>query len=1064
MLKIYLFGNLRLSVDREPLRFAALPKTLPLWTYLLLNRYTAVPREHVAFVIWPDEDEPTARSNLRRHLHDLRRALPPAPDDAPWLLSQGDKLQWNPKAAYWLDVEEFQQSATDLTRLPEILKLYTGDLLPSLYDDWLFFDRERLRNDFFAAVEQLIRQSYLQQEYRQGVEYAMKLLNHDPLREDTLRDLMLLRYLSGDRTGALRDYKQFEQRLAEELDVAPMPETNELFRAIFQNEPSRELLPPELATQPDPVVASVAGAPESEQFSRPHNIPAALTSFIGRTEELERLSQLLRPSSPVRLLTLAGTVGSGKTRLALELARLLVDMPRGNFDDGIFFVPLGAVTDPQQVIPAIATTLAIAESGRRPLEEDVKGHLKSRQLLLILDNFEQVMPAAAQIADLLAAAPRLRVIVTSRSALHLYGEQGFSVQPLPLPASNQISLQEAATSPAMMLFVERAQAVNPAFSLNVQNIGAIAAICARLDGLPLAIELAAARSKLFSPTTLLARLSGQFDFLNSQVQQAPNRQQTLRSVVDWSYALLSPVEKALFAQLSVFSGFFTLDAVEAVVDRSRLVEPGSAVASPVELFTELSSLVDHHMLLATDPSALNGNLRFRMLLILREYAQDQMAARGEAEALRLRHAIYYAELAERAAQQFHGPQQLLWLQHLEGELDNLRNALTWTIEHAISDVALRLAAALGEFWQMRGHLHEGRQWLERVLESPQTPLYPLLRARALVAAGLLAQYRGDYIEAEKIHKESLALASPPEGGTFARRALYGLGFARLYQHHEEGRQILEQSISYSQQAGDRWGMAAAMHTLSNYAISMGEVERAREYLEESLSLYRSVGDTDCIALVLLSMANLAFNQDDYATAHTLYQRCVPIFQQFGDKHSLAFAWVNMASMELLHGNFAQAGDLAEKSLALFLEVDERWQPPRLIRMLAYVAIHQGDLKRATELCQESYSLNQALSDRRGMIACLVAFARIALEEGNVTGAARWLAAVEHYLAVYDLQLLATDAQTFEQVFTAVQGQIGSEQWEELHRQKPDRPVDTILGLHPEMWTLFGRSSDAQQLQ
>jgi DNA-binding SARP family transcriptional activator len=532
MLHIHLLGNLRIFLDQQPFRFPGLPKTLPLWAYLLLQREVALTREQVAFTLWPDEDETSARSNLRRHLHDLRRALPPAPEDRPWLLAEGAKIQWNPDADDWLDIAEFESHCQNSARLADAVALYEGDLLPGIYDDWIFFERERLRNDFFKALDQLVQQSFARQEYRQGIDFVLKLLAHDPLREDAVRDLMLLRSLSGDRSGALREYKQFEGRLATEMNVAPMPETNELYRAIVQNETIRPTTPIFAAHDLPNIVAPAAPIPHIA-----NNIPATMASFIGREEELARLCELLQPTAHVRLLTLTGTVGSGKTRLALEVAHRLLDRWPHLYPDGVFFVSLSAVTKPEGVIPAIAATLGVSESGHRPLVDDLKAFLGTRHLLLILDNFEQVNAAALSIGELLTALPHLRVLVTSRSVLHIYGEYEFPVPPLALPDSPHLNAEKIAKYSAVALFVERASAVNPQFRLDAGNAAVVAQICLQLDGLPLALELAAARCKLFTPAALLNRLSSRLDFLNSQLQRTPTRQQTLRSIIEWSHNL-----------------------------------------------------------------------------------------------------------------------------------------------------------------------------------------------------------------------------------------------------------------------------------------------------------------------------------------------------------------------------------------------------------------------------------------------------------------------------------------------------------------------------------------------
>ncbi|MBX2997308.1 MAG: tetratricopeptide repeat protein [Caldilineaceae bacterium] len=1005
MLHIHLFGNLRIFLDNQPLRFPGLPKTLPLWAYLLLQRRSALTREQVAFTLWPDEDEPVARGNLRRHLHDLRRALPPAADDRPWLLADGGKIQWNPEADFWLDVAEFEASCQDVERLADAVALYNGDLLVGIYDDWIFFERERLRNDFFMALNRLVQDSLARQEYWQGIDYVLKLLAHDPLREDAVRDLMLLRSLAGDRTGALREYKQFEGRLATELNVAPMPETSELYRAIVQNETIQR---PTSATQD---LFTVAATPTTRPEIA-HNIPATLASFIGREYELARLCDLLQPSSHVRLLTLTGTVGSGKTRLALELAHRILDKGASHYADGVYFVSLGVITEADGVIPAIADALGVNESGHRSLIDDVKAFLSSRHLLLILDNFEQVNAAATAIGELLTVVPHLRVLVTSRSVLHIYGEYEFPVPPLTLPASPHLRAEEMANCAAVALFVERASAVNPDFQLNAGNAAAVAQICLYLDGLPLALELAAARCKLFTPVALLNRLSSRLDFLNSQIQQTPTRQQTLRNVIEWSHNLLSAREKSFFAQLAVFVGDFTLEAAEFVVDRDLLLDESRPA---FDLLDGLTSLIDQNMLRSATPNPFNDDPRFRMLLILREFALEQLTQQGLYTRLARRHAHYYANLAEKASTHLQGPQQILWLEYLEAEVENLRVALAWALTNQEAEIALRLACSLGWFWANRGHLFEGQDWLTRVLALPESHCHPPLRAAALIAAARIAYFRGDYQGQAELAAESVAICTAHRLTNLLAQTLHYLGMGYLYQHdYAQAEPLLKDALGRFRQLDDRHGTAMTLAALSMLYSYYEDYPVAHAYIEESMALYRVLGDTNGVASSLLYMAALAYDEGKYADAQILFERCLPLYQPLGNKHAIAFALVNLASLAMANEENQRARDYAERALVIFEEVGERWQPPRLKRIFAYLALDEDNVEQASILCQESFRLNEELGDQRGMIASLIGFAHIAIVRNDLITAARLLQGVRLHLAAIRRPLLANDLHTFKQ--------------------------------------------------
>src|SRR6266704_3022030 len=471
-----------------------------------------------------------------------------------------------------------------------------------------------------------------------------------------------------------------------------------------------------------------------------HNLPAQLTPFLGREQEVTAACALLRRPD-VRLLTLTGTGGVGKTRLALQVATDLLD----EFADGVSFLSLAPISNPDLVIPAITQALGIKESGARPLLDHLKAFLVDKHLLLVLDNFEQVLPAAPQLTDLLAFCPALKLLVTSRATLHVQGEHEFPVPPLALPDLTQLPGPEVlAHSHAVALFLQRAQAVKPAFQVTSANARPIAEICVRLDGLPLAIELAAARSKLLSPQALLARLQHRLQVLTSGPQDAPTRQQTLRNTIAWSYDLLSAQEQRLFRWLSVCVGGCSLEAVEALC--TALDERTERVLDGV------ASLLDKNLL----QQAEGEETRLMMLETIREYGREALTVRGEVEATRQAHAVYYLALAEAAEQEWEGPREAVSFARLEQEHDNLRAAMSWLLERGEAEMALRLCAALWWFWGWSDYIYEGWSFLERALEGSEEVAVPL-RAKALWAAGNLSGYLGHFERGEALCQESLAL-------------------------------------------------------------------------------------------------------------------------------------------------------------------------------------------------------------------------------------------------------------------------------------------------------------------
>ncbi|MEA2572919.1 MAG: hypothetical protein QOH93_217, partial [Chloroflexia bacterium] len=617
-----------------------------------------------------------------------------------------------------------------------------------------------------------------------------------------------------------------------------------------------------------------------------NNLPVQPTPFIGREKEVEAACALLQREA-VRLVTLTGPGGTGKTRMAVQIGeQMLLD-----FRHGVFFVALASITDHTLVAGTIAQTLGIMEGANRPIIEGIKAYLRDRHMLLILDNFEQVVDAAPVVADIMTGAASLKVLVTSREILHLRGEHEFPVPPLTMPDTRHLPPVERLTQyEAVRLFVDRAMSLRPDFQVNEENAAAVAEICASLDGLPLALELAAARIKILSPEAMLARLQDQdagegkarLKLLVGGHRDLPTRQQTLRNTIGWSYDLLDEAERTLFRRLSVFAGGRSFEAIEAVCN--------AHAALPIDPLEGVASLVDKSLL--RQGAGPGGEERYLMLETIQEYAREKLEESGEADALQQEHAAYFLQMAERAEPQLRGSRQAEWLERLEAEHDNLRAALKWDIEQGHPEEALRLGAALVEFWKARGYLSEGRTWLEAALEISDAPTEA--RARALMAAGNLASAQGDYARASSVLLESLELFRQSGDKVRIAATLKNLGNdARLQGNYDAAYAYFEEGLQIARELGNRQEVGTMLGDIGIVAQSLGDQEGARTYYEESLQIRRELKDRRGIAMMLVNLGELARGSGDYDTAQTLYEEGLAIARELGDRWGVGMVLHNL---------------------------------------------------------------------------------------------------------------------------------------------------------------------------
>lgn len=683
-----------------------------------------------------------------------------------------------------------------------------------------------------------------------------------------------------------------------------------------------------------------------------NNLPVQLTSLIGREQEGATVQRLLRRED-VRLLTLTGPGGMGKTRLGLQVAAELTD----RFADGVYFVNLAPISDPSLVIPTIAQTVALKETANQPLFDLLKAYLRDRHLLLLLDNFEQVASAAVQVTDLVAACSKLKVIVTSREVLHVRGEHEFAVPPLAVPNPTHVhDLARLSQYEAVTLFISRAQAIKPDFQVTHANAPAVAEICIRLDGLPLAIELAAARIKLLTPQALLARLDQRLAVLTSGARDAPTRQQTLRNTIEWSYNLLDPDEQRLFRMISYFYGGCILEAAEAIC-----TEPGD---SKEQVLNGVASLIDKSLLQQTEVGAWS---RLLMLETVREYALERLATSNEEmEKTWQAHALYYLELAEQAALELRGPQQAVWLERLEIEHDNLRAVMRWVLERwekwHHSEMALRLGGALERFWQMRSHFIEGLKFLERALAgSQEAPI--ALRAKVLRAAASMALSQGDISRATAWCTESLTFFKELSDKRGMATSLNILGcVARIQGKTATARAIHEEALTLSRQAADRQCIAESLLYLADYISSL---DKAR-VLEESLMISRESSDVWTVAITLLYLANQSISEGEYTTALSLTEESLALCQELGNRDGMAHGLFLKGWLALRRGDYAMGRSLLEESLAISKELGDRRASAHLLVLLRQMASNEGDHEMVRALQKESKAIYKELAKWRGV--------------------------------------------------------------------------------------------------
>lgn len=820
-------------------------------------------------------------------------------------------------------------------------------------------------------------------------------------------------------TGARQPSRRMVERIAGALELSA-EECAQVRRAI--GDESGAALP--LRSMPSPLAIK-----PDESALRTATLPVPPAPLIGRSRDIVALRSLLL-AADWRLITLTGPGGVGKTRLALQLAADLQAM----FIDGVWFVDLAPLRDPQLVFAAIARALGV-KSDAEPLPLLAR-ILRDRRALLVLDNFEQVMDAAPSVARLLAAAPQLTLLITSRAPLRLTYEQEFLVAPLELPPEQQAHALD--TYAAVQLFIRHVRTVQPTFALTAENGATIAAICRRLDGLPLALELAAARTRLLPLPTLLQRLDQRLTLLTDGPRDLPARQQTLRATLAWSYQLLDASVQYVFARLSVFVGGAALKAIVAICGP---FEQG-------DVLTTLTPLVEQSLLRQLTDA--EGEPRFAMLETVREYALEQLAVNGEAELMHMRHAAYYLRESETAVPQLCGPEQRRWLDRLETDHDNLRAAFAWYLASGNCEEALRLAGALHWFWDRRGYLHEGRTWIQAALAASAAIFEPsnsLLRARAwaLVGAAALAFDQGDRTAVAALAEESAALFRQMDDKPGLTLALLRLAFGVSAIDPRRAHALLAEAQGCAQATGDPWFTGLALFvTAQALLFGAGDAVAARGFITAALPALQASGDPYLIAHGLGTLGLVELAEGDLVAARAALENSLAVTRALRDARSIALTAATTGDIARCQRAYERAAELYSESLALYYELGNETEIPAILHNQAYVALGVHEYTTARELFVESLRRQQMAGNMAGVVEGIHGLAALATMQGDIECAARLFGAAEAIRAAHPAPIWPAEHFEIEQYKTQLRTQLPALRYTMLAREGQDFSVDAAI--------------------
>jgi predicted ATPase/DNA-binding SARP family transcriptional activator len=901
-LEIRLLGEPRFYVDGALHRTAIPAKAILLLCVLALKADQPVDRTKLAYTLWPDDAEDEAKAKLRRHLHLLGRAIGTS-EERPQIVATNTTLTWKRDGPCSVDVVDFESLIASGDR-EGASALYTGDLLPNFYEDWLEAPRRRLRDVQLQNLLALAEQYSQRDDAAKTLDYGRRALRIDPWREDAIRYVVQARTRLGDRSGAMQEYTQFVTRLREEFGAEPLAETQQAFEALKTAEPAST------------------------------NLPLETTTFIGRKAQLQMLKALLQSS---RMVTVTGPGGVGKSRTAVHCARELLS----SFRDGIWLIQAGAMSSEDELIHTIAAVMHFHEPPHAPNIEALTQRLRVKHALLLFDNVEGFLDVCARVcAALLSSCEHLAILATSREPLAVTGEAIIRLAPFD------------EDDEAVRLFCDRARSADAGFAAEAQDGSAVVEICRRLDRLPLALELAAARVAAISPQEILERLHDRFALLKRARVPEVRHHQTLHATIAWSHDLLSTDEKTLLRRMAIFPGAFKLTAIEDICSDETLMRSS--------VLDTLSRLVDKSLVTAV--LARDGR-RYRFLDSIREFALGQLYASADAERLRDRYLQYYKTTAQHAAKDLDGPAQHEWLQLLQEEVDNIRAALRFgEIDRPHAADGLDIACALHQFWLIRGYFAEGRRWIECSLELAGDDVPAGIRADALSAAALLAFFSSDGAAAQDLEQRALRLRHEMGDAAGVARSVHSLGYYSFdVGNYDRARGFFSEALAAARGIGDEALAAKSLDNVGLCAIALNDFDAARPSLEESLALYRQREDAYGTAWVLSHLAWLAERTRDYDAALQLHDECLGIRERLGDRNGIAGSCLAMARCFEARGERERAQSARWRSIAIWREVGYTSPLTEVFENYGYAEAARGDPHRAAVLLGAAAHLRGLLS-------------------------------------------------------------------------------------------------------